>query len=190
MVPVRRSAVAGVLLIVTITGCDDSSGEIVTVASSGFHNTTVRPADSAAATAPSAPAASTPTGPASTGTPSISAPAASSVVVVPSSTAIAVPAHLCTGTDAAQNAADAYMGALSAGNASEAMACVLPGTVPEALTRSLLATAGSTAAYLPRDGADGPAVFGYQGNGKSIDVTVGKQPDGQFRVTKVAVRGG
>ena len=82
------------------------------------------------------------------------------------------------------------MGALSAGNAEQAMACVRPNTVPAALTRSLLATAGSTASYLPRDGVDGPSVFGYRGGGKLIDVTVTKQPDGQFRVIKVAVRSG
>ena len=70
------------------------------------------------------------------------------------------------------------------------MACVLPSTVPAALTRSLLATPGTTAVYLPRDGVDGPSVFGYQGNGKLIDVTVSKQPDGQFWVTKVTVRSG
>lgn len=45
-------------------------------------------------------------------------------------------------------------------------------------------------AYLPREGVDGPSVFGYQGSGKVIDVTVSKQPDGQFRVTKVVVRSG
>jgi hypothetical protein len=179
----RRAAPAGVLLLVTVAGC-------------GSHGSAAQRATSPAATASSTAAAagtaaSTPatTRPAST-RPRSSAPAASSVVVAPPSKSIAIPAHLCSGTDAAQNAADAYMGALSAGNAPEAMACVLPGTVPEALTRSLLATAGSTAVYLPRAGVDGPAVFGYQGNGKSIDVTVDKQPDGQFRVTKVAVRGG
>lgn len=82
------------------------------------------------------------------------------------------------------------MGALSAHSAEEALACVLPNTVPAALTRSLLASASMTAVYLPRDGVDGPSVFGYQGSGKLIDVTVGKQPDGQFWVTEVAVRSG
>lgn len=190
MMPVRRSAAAGVLLIVTLTGCDSSRGDIVTVASSGFSNTTVRPATSPAATSPASTPASAPTTPpAHTGTPSLSVPAASSVAA-PRSTAIAIPAHLCSGMDAAQNAADAYMGALSAGNAAEAMACVLPNTVPPAVTRSLLATSGATALYLPREGVNGPSVFGYQGNGKVIDVTVGKQSGGQFRVTKVAVRSG
>ena len=47
-----------------------------------------------------------------------------------------------------------------------------------------------TAVYLPRDGVDGPSVFGYRGSGKLIDVTVSKHPDGQFWVTKVAVRSG
>jgi hypothetical protein len=186
MVLDRRAAPAGVLLLVTLAGC-------------GSHGSAAQQATSPAATAsstapPATTAGTTASTPATTRPPSTrprsSAPAASSVVVAPSSKSITIPAHLCSGADAAQNAADAYMGALSAGNAPEAIACVLPGTVPEALTRSLLATAGSTAVYLPRDGVNGPAVFGYQGNGKSIDVTVDKQPDGQFRVTKVVVRGG
>jgi hypothetical protein len=102
---------------------------------------------------------------------------------------VSIPPYLCQATDQAQNAADAYMGALSAGNEKQAVACVLPGTVPAAVTRSLLATVKGTAVYLPRDGVDGPTVFGYQGNGKSIDVTVTKQRDGRFWVTRVVVRG-
>lgn len=103
---------------------------------------------------------------------------------------ISIPPYLCTGTDIAQNAADAYLGALSAGDLKQASACVLPDTVPAAVTRSLLAGGGGTAAYLPRDGVDGPTVFGYRGNGKLVDVTVTKEPDGRFWVTAVAVRSG
>jgi hypothetical protein len=99
-----------------------------------------------------------------------------------------LPATLCSATDVAQNAADAYLGALSAGDLKQATACVLPHTVPSAVTRSLLARAGATAVYLPRNGVDGPTVFGYSGNGKTVDVTVAKQPDGRFWVTKVVVR--
>ncbi|MFL6161378.1 MAG: hypothetical protein ACJ74U_04040 [Jatrophihabitantaceae bacterium] len=101
---------------------------------------------------------------------------------------MSIPPYLCDATDQAQNAADAYMGALSAGNEKQAVACVLPGTVPIAVTRALLAKVRDTAVYLPRDGVDGPTVFGYQGNGKSIDVTVTKERDGRFWVTKLAVR--
>jgi hypothetical protein len=108
----------------------------------------------------------------------------------PSATAMSIPPYLCDATDQAQNAADAYMGALSAGNEEQAVACVLPGTVPIAVTRGLLATVKGTAVYLPRAGVDGPSVFGYQGNGRSIDVTVTEQRDGRFWVTKVTVRGG
>jgi hypothetical protein len=183
----RRLALAGVLLLLTITGCDDSSGSGVTVARSGFTNTTVSPATAPAAT-PTPTPTPTYTQPASTPHRS-SAPAATSAPVVhPTPSTVTVPSHLCDGMDAPQNAADAYLGALSASNLAEALACVQPKTVPEALTRSLLAKGGSTAAYLPRDGVDGPSVFGYQGSGKLIDVTVAKQPNGQFRVTKVAVR--
>jgi len=107
-----------------------------------------------------------------------------------SSPTISVPAYLCEGTDQAQNAADAYMGALGAGNDRQAEACVQPGTVPASVTRGLLVHQSGTAAYLPRTGVDGPTVFGYQGEGKSIDVTVSKVADGSYRVTRVAVRGG
>jgi hypothetical protein len=178
-----RSALAGVLLLLTVAGCD------------GSHSATARQLTTPpAATVPASPASSQPTStparPAST-TPIPSAPAATSTAPArPASSTVTVPAHLCSGMDAAQNAADAYLGALSAGNATEATACVVPNTVPEALTRSLLARAGSTVAYLPRAGVDGPSVFGYQGSGKLIDVTVGKQPDGQFRVTKVVIHSG
>jgi hypothetical protein len=82
------------------------------------------------------------------------------------------------------------MGALSAGNETQAMACVLPNTVPTQTTRSLLASTAGTAVYLPRDGVDGPTVFGYRGAGKSIDVTVTKERDGKFWITKVVVRSG
>lgn len=108
----------------------------------------------------------------------------------PSASEVSIPPYLCDATDRAQNAADAYMGALSAGDEKQAVACVLPGAVPIAVTRSLLATVKGTAVYLPRDGVDGPTVFGYQGNRRSIDVTVTRQRDGRFWVTKVAVRGG
>jgi hypothetical protein len=108
----------------------------------------------------------------------------------PSASEVSIPPYLCDATDRAQNAADAYMGALSAGNEKQAVACVLPGTVPIAVTRGLLATVKGTAVYLPRDGVDGPSVFGYRGNGRSIDVTVAKQHDGRFWVTKVTVGGG
>ena len=181
----RRSALAGVLLAATIAGCDGSHSSATQPATEPA-SSTVQSSTAQSLPVQSAAAASSATRPA-TGAASTSAPAAT---VTPPPSAITVPAHLCSGTDAAQNAADAFMGALSAGNLAEALACLQPNTVPEAVTRSLLATAGSTAVYLPRDGVDGPAVFGYQGNGKSIDVTVSLQPDGQFRVTKLAVRGG
>ncbi|HEX8093595.1 hypothetical protein [Jatrophihabitans sp.] len=186
MVLDRRSALAGVLLLLAVAGCDGSH-------SSTAHQLTTSPPATVRSSPASTRAASTQpasTLPAST-TPSPSAPAATSLAVLhPPPSTVTVPAHLCSGMDAAQNAADAYLGALSAGNAAEAIACVLPNAVPESLTRSLLATTGSTAVYLPRDGVDGPTVFGYQGNGKLIDVTVSKQPDGRFRVTRVVVRGG
>ncbi|HEX2902233.1 MAG TPA: hypothetical protein VHO01_02145 [Jatrophihabitans sp.] len=101
--------------------------------------------------------------------------------------AVSIPPYLCDATDAAQNAADAYMGALSAGDEKQAAACVLPGTVPASTTHSLLSAVKGTAVYLPRDGVDGPTVFGYQAEGKSIDVTVTRESDSRFWVTKVTV---
>jgi hypothetical protein len=189
MKPVRRAALAGGLLLVTITGCDDSTGPRVTVARSEFSNTTMPRATAPAAT-PTATATASYTQPAST-VPSSEPPVVTSAPVVhPPPSTVSIPSHLCDGMDAAQNAADAYLGSLSAGNLAEAMACVQPDTVPEAVSRSLLAKAGSSAAYLPRDGVDGPSVFGYRGGGKLIDVTVARQPGGQFRVTKVVIRSG
>lgn len=80
------------------------------------------------------------------------------------------------------------MGSLSAGDEKQALSCLLPNAVPAAITRSLLTTQSGTAVYLPRAGVDGPSVFGYQGNGKSVDVTVSKESDGKFWITKVVVR--
>jgi hypothetical protein len=174
MVLDRRPALAGVLagLLVVATGCGGSQG-----------GTTERPSTSIAATSAGGPASasSSPTD----ASPADSSPADSS----PSGT-LSIPPDLCTATDIAQNAADAYLGALSAGQLDQAMACVLPDTVPAAVTRGLLASSGRTAVYLPRDGVDGPSVFGYRGNGKLIDVTVTREPDGRFWVTAVSVRRG
>lgn len=163
-----RFSIAGALLLaVAVTGCGSSHRTDSPVVSAP-------PSSSTQASAPGSVApASQPSG-AST----------------PSGSAVSITPYLCEATDQAQNAADAYMGALSAGNEKQALACVLPGTVPAAVTHGLLGTTKGTAVYLPRDGVDGPTLFGYQGNGKSIDVTVTKQPDGKFWVTKVAVRGG
>ncbi|HEV2886008.1 MAG TPA: hypothetical protein VGX49_03790 [Jatrophihabitans sp.] len=180
----RRSALAAVLLSLVVAGCGGSHG-------SAAQQPRTSPAGTAtlagSATSISLSESSAP----SSGTPTSNPPvAASSTSGRSPSSAVSIPAYLCTDTDIAQNAADAYLGALSAGNAVQAFACVLPHTVPAAVTRSLLATSGRAAVYLPRDGVDGPSVFGYQGNGKLIDVTVTKEPDGRFWVTGVAVRSG
>ncbi len=141
----------------------------------------------AAASAPEAPASAAVStaamAPARSATKSLAATHASSTAAAPMS----IPPYLCDATDVAQNAADAYMGALSAGQLAQAQACVLPGSVPAATTRSLLATVHGTAVYLPRAGVDGPSVFGYQGNGKRVDVTITREPDGRFWVTRVSV---
>ncbi|MDQ1742679.1 MAG: hypothetical protein QOE23_1018 [Pseudonocardiales bacterium] len=173
MVSARRSAtgaLAGLLICPALAGCGGSAGNP--------GGPVQRPSTSltGTATSPSRAGSSSPT----PGTTSASSP----------SSAISIPPYLCSGTDIAQNAADAYLGALSAGDLEQASACVLPHTVPAAVTRGLLGSGGRTAAYLPRDGVDGPTVFGYRGNGKLIDVTVTKEPDGRFWVTGVAVRSG
>ncbi len=171
MVSARRSTtgvLAGLLICPALAGCGGSVGNP--------GGPVQRPSTSLTTTA---------TSPASES----SSPAGSTTASSPSST-ISIPPYLCSGTDIAQNAADAYLGALSAGDLKQASACVLPNTVPAAVTRGLLGSGGRTAAYLPRDGVDGPTVFGYRGNGKLIDVTVTKEPDGRFWVTGVAVRGG
>jgi hypothetical protein len=101
---------------------------------------------------------------------------------------ISIPPNLCAATDIAQNTADAYMGALSAGNEKEALACVYRTSVPLATTRSLLAHQSETAVYLPRQGgSDGPTEFDYVGGGHSIRVTVTRLADRHTWVTAVTV---
>lgn len=181
MVLDRRPALAGVLagILATgwlATGCGGSHGSTAEQpAGPGTSSSQSPSAPSGAATSSSAGSSSAGE---ATGSP------------IPASPSISIPPYLCTDTDIAQNAADAYLGALSAGQLEQASACVLPNTVPAAVTRGLLATSGTTAVYLPRDGADGPSVFGYRGNGKLVDVTVTKEPDGRFWVTRVSVRAG
>jgi hypothetical protein len=192
----RRSVLAAALLSLSlaVAGCGSSRGD-------SARQQTSRVATSASASLPaplSSPASSSPpasSAPASSSPPASSDPAASTTAAGATAprapaTAVNVGASLCSGADVAQNTADAYMGALSANDAKQASACVLPDTVPATLTRSLLARASTTAVYLPRDGVDGPSVFGYRGSGKLIDVTVSKQPDGRFWVTEVVVLNG
>jgi hypothetical protein len=101
---------------------------------------------------------------------------------------ISIPPNLCAATDRAQNTADAYMGALSAGDEKEAVACVYGNSVPLSLTRSLLAHQRETAVYLPAmGGLDGPTQFDYLGNGLSIRVTVTSPAQRKYWVTAVSV---
>ncbi|HEX4726889.1 MAG TPA: hypothetical protein VH298_03775 [Jatrophihabitans sp.] len=103
-------------------------------------------------------------------------------------TSISIPPNLCAATDRAQNTADAYMGALSAGDEKEAVACVYGNSVPLSLTRSLLAHQRETAVYLPAmGGLDGPTQFDYIGNGMSIRVTVTSPAQRKYWVTAVTV---
>jgi hypothetical protein len=103
-------------------------------------------------------------------------------------TSISIPPNLCAATDRAQNTADAYMGALSAGDEKEAVACVYRNSVPLSLTRSLLAHQRETAVYLPAmGGMDGPTQFDYIGNGMAIRVTVTSPAQRKYWVTAVAV---
>jgi hypothetical protein len=103
-------------------------------------------------------------------------------------TSISIPPNLCAATDRAQNTADAYMGALSAGNEKEAVACVFGSTVPLSTTRALLSHERETAVYLPAEtGMDGPTQFDYVGNGLSIRVTVTSPARAKFWVTGVSV---
>lgn len=103
-------------------------------------------------------------------------------------TTISIPPNLCAATDRAQNTADAYMGALSAGEEKEAVACVYGTSVPLSVTRSLLAHQRETAVYLPAmGGLDGPTQFDYLGNGLSIRVTVTSPTQRKYWVTAVSV---
>jgi hypothetical protein len=155
-----------------------------TNADSGAASTVTRAAPSAATSAPSSLAAKT----RSSGTTSTHSSARPSATPLPSGSTIVIPPNLCAATDTAQNTADAYMGALSAGDEKQALDCVLPHTVPLATTRALVAHEHATAVYLPEQGVDGPTVFGYVGNGKTVRVTVTRESDGKTWVTRVVVR--
>jgi hypothetical protein len=169
---VIAAALAGSVLLAGCTGSSTNAGAGQTVTStpsSSDSSSTAPPPSSSSISTPSA--SKTPSKP-----------------PTPSDT-ISIPPNLCAATDIAQNTADAYMGALSAGNEKEALDCVFPRTVPLATTESLLAKVKNTAVYLPkRGGADGPSNFDYVGNGKTITVTVTRQADHKTWVTKVAVR--
>jgi hypothetical protein len=103
-------------------------------------------------------------------------------------TSISIPPNLCAATDRAQNTADAYMGALSAGDEKEAVACVFGNSVPLSTTRALLAHQQETAVYLPAmGGMDGPTQFDYIGNGLAVRVTVTSPAAGKNWVTGVTV---
>lgn len=79
------------------------------------------------------------------------------------------------------------MGALSAGQLDQAQACVLPGSVPAAVTTGLLVQQKQSAAYAPTGQVD-DQVFNYQGAGKTVAVSVTREADGRFWVTNIEVR--
>ncbi len=136
--------------------------------------------DSSAVAAGSASATTT----ASVGAPVLGGPT-SDATVASSSTSSPASSRLCAGADKAQDAADAYLGAVSAGQLAQAQACVLAGTVPESITRSLIVVASHSAVYLPVSAAG--STFVYTGDGKTVTVTVGSYSAGRFWVTSVKV---
>lgn len=162
------AGIGGVVTALIVTGCTSSSGPPV--------GSPVPSGGSASSAPGSSAAASTST---EVGT---TASAPGSVA-----SSISIPPDLCTGTDTAQDAADAYMGSLSAGQAQQALACVYPETVPSATTLALVAHASGTAVYLPDPAASKGNTFVYNGNGKTIGVTVTKESDGNNWVTDVQV---
>ena len=162
-----RSAVFGTALCL-LAGCSGSS----------------RP-EAAAPVTSSSVDTSVPTIPANT---PASAPRTSTRPTPSTASSISIPPNLCAATDRAQNTADAYMGALSAGDEKDAVACVYRNSVPLSLTRSLLAHQSETAVYLPAmGGLDGPTQFDYLGNGLSIRVTVTRPAQRKYWVTAVTV---
>ncbi|MDT4971815.1 MAG: hypothetical protein QOG22_1958 [Pseudonocardiales bacterium] len=171
--PVGRSCrvtpiVAALTLSLMIAGCTSASGGHATTAAS--QNTSPTTPNSASGSAPTS------------GLPTSTPPAP----VPPKTSTIVIPPNLCAATDIAQNTADAYMGALSAGDEAQALKCVFPHTVPGAVTHGLVAHVSGTAVYLPA-GRNGPTVFGYKGNGKTVLVTVTREADHKTWVTKVDV---
>jgi hypothetical protein len=132
---------------------------------------------------------STPPASAATTTPRSSRPPTTvSTPVTPTSIAISIPPNLCAATDTAQNTADAYMGALSAGQESEALQCIAPSARLRTVTHSLVAHVAGTAVYLPGPDSGNPQLFRYVGNGKHVTVTVTRRPDGTTWVSNVVVQ--
>jgi hypothetical protein len=129
--------------------------------------------------------ASVPVGP-TDGSPTVGATTSSSIAA-PSSGPTAVLPNLCAGADQPEDAADAYMGALSAGQTSRAQACVQSGTVPDSVTLSLSTPTARTAVYLPDPSGSSGNTFAFEGAGKHVKVTVSAQPGGTYLVTAVTV---
>lgn len=96
-----------------------------------------------------------------------------------------MPVDLCAASDTPSDAADAYMGELSAGHLAQALACIYPDTVDPSTTRSLLLPPNSHSAYLPGPPAK-PGIFIYRGYGKTVTVTVTTEPGGKNWVTAVS----
>ena len=164
---IARSAVFGTALCL-LAGCSGSA----------------KPEAAVPVTPAASPESSSPIVPAST-----SAVATHTTARPTQATSISIPPNLCAATDRAQNTADAYMGALSAGDEKDAVACVYGNSVPLSLTRSLLSHQRETAVYLPAmGGMDGPTQFDYLGNGLSIRVTVTSPAQRKYWVTAVTVR--
>jgi hypothetical protein len=160
---------------VVVTGLGLLAG--CSASSAGSHQVAAPPSSAVSTPAPSSAASAVPLARTSAGRQTRSV-----------ATSISIPPNLCAATDHAQNTADAYMGALSAGNEKEAVACVFGNSVPLSTTRALLSHQHETAVYLPAEsGLDGPTQFDYVGNGLSIRVTVTAPAQGKNWVTGVSI---
>jgi hypothetical protein len=101
---------------------------------------------------------------------------------------VAVPASLCANTETAQDTADAFMGAVAAGDKDQAASCVYSGAVPAGQLASLLAHAKKRTAFLPDPATSTASTFVYRADGTTVSVSVTREPDGHYWVTGVSAQ--
>jgi hypothetical protein len=127
-------------------------------------------------------------GVASTPTALPSSPSTEVPSVIPSITSIpSLPAgavNPCQYASSASTAATIYVGLAEIGQDATAQACVYQNSVPASVTASLHAS--GTSLYAPNGSSTGPTFEFNSVDGKSkVEVTVTKQSDGKYWVTKV-----
>ena len=109
--------------------------------------------------------------------PSISVPSLSNLPSIPGGF------NACSAGATAQSAATEYVGMAELGYADYAQSCVYKDTVPKATTASIKGS-GSTL-YAPTGSSGNTFEFSSIDGSSHLRVTVSKEPDGHYYVTKV-----